>query len=146
MDVRSLRSTLRRLLVGPRRTALRVGIPVVVAAAIATAVSTALFLASTSRGGVYFPLDAAAIAVVASTLYAARYRAAVVCVAIGVASLAGSMIGFHVLHGQDPVLRTLVDFATDTEPVAIGAFFGVLGACAGGVIGYGYRVWRRRAA
>ena len=146
MAPRSLRGPLQRLLVGPRRTALRVGVPSVLLVAVVTAVSTALILDSNSGGGVFFPLDAVLVAVVASTLYAARYRAAVVCVAIGVAALAGSSVGFHSLNGDEAVLRTLARFVADAEPVAIGALFGAVGGAVGGVFGYGYRAWRQRAA
>lgn len=146
MASRSLRDPLQRLLVGPRRTALRVGAPAVVTVATATAISTTLILDSNSGGGVFFPLHAVLLAVVASTLYAARYRASLVCVAIGVAALAGSSVGFHALHGDEAVLVALVHFFGDSEPVVIGALFGAVGGAVGGVLGYGYRVWRQRAA
>lgn len=136
----------RRLLVGPGRSALRVGLPVVVAVGVVTAVSTASFLASNSGGGVYFALDALAVAAAASAVYAARYRAFVVCLAIGVAAVAGSQVGFHALHGDEAVLSVLARFVRDLEPVTFGVVFGAVGAAVGGVVGRALRFRRRIVA
>lgn len=145
MDYRSLRPRLRRLLVGPRSTALRLGVPAAAAAFVVAAVSTYLYLQS-SNPGVYFPLDTVVVAVVASAVYAARYRALVVCVAVGVAAFAGSQVGFHALHGDEAVLGVLARFVRDGEAAAFGVVFGAFGAFVGGVVGHAYRVRRRRRA
>lgn len=134
----------RRLLVGPRDTALRVGGPVVVTAFAVAAVSAVVYL-EVNEPGVYFPLDAAVVALAASAVYAARYRAVVVCVAVGVAAFAGSTVGFHVLHGDGAFLATLARFVAEPEGVAIGAVVGVVGAAVGGAVGRAVR-FRRRAA
>lgn len=126
----------RRLLVGPDRTALHVGLPVILGTFVLTAASTTLVLRGNSGGGVFFPLDALAIGVVASGVYAARYRAVVVCAIVGVAAFAGSYVGFHAVHGDEAVLRVLARFASDLEPVTIGAVLGAVGAGAGSVLGY----------
>jgi hypothetical protein len=146
MAPRSLSTALQRLLVGPRQTALRVGVPSTIAVAVVTALSTALILESSTGGGVYFPVDAVLVAVAASTLYAARYRAFVVCTAIGVAALAGSTVGFHALHGDEALLGVLARLLREGEAMAIGAVFGAFGAVVGGVLGYAYRAWRQRVA
>ncbi|WP_232687213.1 hypothetical protein [Halobacterium zhouii] len=135
----------RRLLVGPRRSALRVGIPVVATVFVVGAVSTVVYL-DANEPGVYFPVDAAFAAVVASTLYAIRYHAFAVCVAIGVAAFAGSAVGFHVLGSDGALLTTLARFATDLEAATIGGIFGVLGAAAGGAVGRVLRFRRRTTA
>ncbi|MFB6268892.1 MAG: hypothetical protein ABEH83_03050 [Halobacterium sp.] len=145
MDSRSLRSRLRRLLVGPRLTALRAGVPAAAAAFVVAAASTTLYLA-TSEPGVYFPLDTVVVAVVASAVYAARYRALAVCVGIGVAAFAGSQVGFHAVHGDEAVFRVLARFARQPEPVALGAVFGAVGGVVGGLLGHAHRVRRRRVA
>ena len=135
----------RRLLVGPRRSALRVGLPVVVTVFVVAAVSTVVYL-DANKPGVYFPVDAAFVAVVASALYAVRYRAFAVCVAIGVAAFAGSTVGFHVLASDGALLATLARFATEFEAAAIGGIFGALGAAAGGAVGRALRFRRRPVA
>lgn len=126
----------RRLLVGPDRTALHVGLPVFLGTFVLTAASTTLILRGNSGGGVFFPLDALAIGVAVSAIYAARYRAVVVCIAIGIAAFAGSTVGFHAVHGDDAVLQVLARFASDMEPVSIGAVVGAVGGGAGSVLGY----------
>lgn len=145
MVPRSLRSRLRRLLVGPGRTALRVGLPAVVAVAVVTAASTTLVLRSHS-GGLYWPLDAMLVGVAASAVYAVRYRAAVVCVALGVAAFVGSDVGFHAIHGDEAAVATLARFVRHPEAVAFGVGFGAVGAAVGGVAGRVRRVRRARAA
>lgn len=133
---------LRRLLVGPRRTALRAGIPMVLASFAAAAFTTTLILSSGSGGGVYWPFDAVLVALVASAVYAARYRAAVVCLAIGTAAFVGSDVGFHALHGSDAVLGTLVRLAGRTDVLGLGALFGAVGSVVGAVVGYVFDHWR----
>lgn len=139
----SPRDSLRRLLVGPGRTALRVGVPTVVAAGVVTAATTAWFLGSQS-GGVYWPLDAAAVGVVASAAYATRYRAAVVCLAIGAAAFVGSDVGFHALNGNERVLGVLARAAGRPDILGAGAVFGAVGAAVGGVVGRVLDVRRQR--
>lgn len=135
----------RNLLIGPGRSALCVGLPVVVAVAAVTTASTAWILASNSGGGVYWPLDAAVVAVVASAAYATRYRAAVVCLAIGVAAFAGSQVGFHAVNGDEAVLSVLARFARDLEAATFGVVFGAVGAAVGGVAGRALRFRRMNA-
>lgn len=136
---------LRRLLVGPPGTALRAGVPVVLASFAAAALTTSLILASNAGGGVYWPLDAALVALVASAAYAARYRAAVVCLAVGAAAFVGSDVGFHALHGNDAVLGTLRRLAGRPDVLGAGALFGAVGGVVGGVVGYAVRLRRSRA-
>lgn len=132
----------RRLLIGPGRSVLHVGFPVVFAVAVLTAASTASILASNSGGGVYFPLDALAVAAAASAVYAARYRAVVVCLAIGVAAFAGSQVGFHAVNGDEAVLLVLARFVRDLEAATFGVIFGAVGAAVGGVVGGALRFYR----
>ncbi|WP_336036331.1 hypothetical protein [Halobacterium yunchengense] len=135
---------LQRLLVGPDRTALRRGVPAVVLAGVLTAASTAVVLTSNSGGGVYFPLDAVAVGVGGAALYAARYRALAVCLAVGVAAFAGSYVGFHAVAGDEAVLGVLARFARDAEGAALGALAGGVGGAAGSAVGRALAVRRQR--
>jgi|GEM_PF-1550976 len=136
---------LRGPLVGPPGTPLRVGVPVVLASFAAAALSTTLILSGAESGGVYFPFDMALVALVASAGYAARYRAAVVCLVIGAAASAGSYVGFHALHGDETVLGVLVRIAGRADVLGAGLVFGAAGVIAGFVAGYAVRFRRSRA-
>ncbi len=135
----------RRLLVGPRHTALSAGVPVAIASFAAAALSTTLILSRASGGGVYFPFDMALVALAASAGYAARYRAAVVCLAVGAAASAGSYVGFHAIHGDETVVAVLARIAGRTDVLGAGLVFGAVGGVVGLVVGYVVRRWRTGA-
>ncbi|MFC3477331.1 hypothetical protein [Halobacterium litoreum] len=122
--------TLHSLLFGPDETPVTRGLPAVLASAAGCALLMAWTLSGQS-GGVVFPLWAVAVGLAGGFGYAYRYDALVVCVAVGVAAFAGSDLGFHAIHGGEPVVGTLVDFASDPEPSALGALFGGAGGVAG---------------
>jgi len=123
---------LRSLLFGPDETPVTRGIPVVLASAAVCALLMAWTLSGQS-GGVIFPLWAVAVGLAVGLGYAYRYDALAVCVLVGVAAFAGSDLGFHAIHGGEPVVGTLADFASDPEPSALGVLFGGVGGVAGAV-------------